>query len=116
MRKASIAISLLCSLSCMAQGNDTSIHFPHIMMSNGAVVSPRYNSSTKTLKVEVQDNNDEVEIIAVSNGHVVDSETSIFDNEDIKLDLSNRCNQQLDIYVRTRKEIQYMGRIAPIKK
>jgi len=27
MRKASIAISLLCSLSCMAQGNDTSIKY-----------------------------------------------------------------------------------------
>lgn len=111
MRKISIAISLLCSLTCMAQGNNTSIHFPRIIMSNGTVVSPKYCKATKALKVEVQENNDEVEILAVSNGHVVDSETSIFDDDNIQLDLSSKSNQPLDIYVRTRKEVQYMGTV-----
>lgn len=111
MKQIATFMFMCMSLYAGAQTHKGDNDFPRIIMSNGTVVSPKYCKATKALKVEVQENNDEVEILAVSNGHVVDSETSIFDDDNIQLDLSSKSNQPLDIYVRTRKEVQYMGTV-----
>lgn len=114
MKKLVGLVLLLCSITTYAQSPDYN-GTSHVTLRNGARVCAKYNAKTEILNVEIQDNEDEVEVLAVENGKVVDFEMTIFDDDNIKLDFSNKGNQQLDIYVRTRKELQYMGTVETKK-
>ena len=102
----------LCSLTCVAQetSNGSVLH-PRIYMSDGTIIETSFDSSTQTLNVEVQQNNSEVEVIAVKKGQVVDSNSTFFSDDHIDLDLSTQGTDEIDIFVRNREEIEYVGSI-----
>lgn len=78
---------------------------------NGASACVSYNKKENMLNVSIRNNDDEVEIIAVKRGMVVESESTFFMNDEMQLDLSNNVTGKYDIYVKARNEIQHIGSI-----
>lgn len=103
--------SVICSLNCMAQSTDGGIIRPKVFMTDGTMIETSYDSSTQTLNVEVQQNNSEVEVIAVKKGQVVDSNSTLFSDDHLDLDLSTQGTDEIDIFVRNREEIEYVGSV-----
>ena len=102
----------LCSLTCVAQRTDKGkILHPRIYMSDGTIIETSFDNSTQILNVEVQQNNSEVEVIAVKKGQVVDSNSTLFSDDHLDLDLSTQGTDEIDIFVRNREEIEYVGSV-----
>ena len=80
-------------------------------MSDGTIIETSFDNSTQILNVEVQQNNSEVEVIAVKKGQVVDSNSTLFSDDHLDLDLSTQGTDEIDIFVRNREEIEYVGSV-----
>lgn len=89
--------------------SDENIH--PVIMINGAVVEISYDKGNSILNVEVSQNEDVVEVIAVKDGVVVNSESTVFTDDEMSLDLSNYDNGEYDIYIRTSNEVQNAGSV-----
>lgn len=113
MKKNIIAIVL--ALSCLnGYSQDIKgdkIRFPHITFANGTSVSPSYNHDNKTLTVQVSENTDELEVIVSNNVTVIEEEYTTSQEDQLDINLSGCTHHQLDIYVRTREEIHFVGSI-----
>lgn len=80
-------------------------------MSNGAVVNTLYDKDNKTLTFDIHNNPEEVEIVVVKNGVTIESESSNTEDDNINLDLSKYKDCTVEIYVRNRRESQYVGNV-----
>lgn len=101
----------LYSTNIMSQRTKDSI-IPHIMLYSGTEVKPKFNKTQQVLNVEIQNNNDDIEVLVMADGIIIEREISIFEAETLRMDLSNHCYRNYDIYVRTRNnEIQYLGTV-----
>lgn len=98
------------SINCFAQKQEHIQPYSTIL-SNGATATFLYDKSENVLKVTITNNENEVEVIAVKNGIVVDSETTMFTNDEIQLYLSKQENGEYEIYVRTKNETQHIGTV-----
>lgn len=80
-------------------------------MTNGADIKTMFDGNKRILSVKVQNNDDDVEILAVDKGNIIDREKTFFQNDELEMDLSYRSIPTLDIYARTRNELQYIGTV-----
>jgi len=110
-RKWLVCFFAYISVNGFAQINDNEIPY-HAVFTNGTIASCYYNKYKKVLKVEVRQNEDEVEVLAVKNGMVIDSESTFFMDDEVNLDLSNNGNGECDIYVKAKNEVQYVGSVV----
>ena len=102
-------LSAFVCISSMAQLN-TGQTLPHVTMSNGTTVISTLKQEDNVLNVEVRNNDDEIEILIVEDGTVVNSESTIFEDDELQVELP-MSTQPLDIFVRTKEEIQYLGSV-----
>lgn len=103
-----IAMALYCLVGYSQKKGDD-IQFPHITLENGTNVSSSYNNENKTLTILVSENNDELEVIVTDNTAVVEEEYTTSQQEQLDIDLSGCNHRQLDVFVRSRNELQYVG-------
>ena len=103
-------LSAFVCISSMAQLN-TGQTLPHVTMSNGTTVISTLKQEDNVLNVEVRNNDDEIEILIVEDGTVVNSESTIFEDDELQVELP-MSTQPLDIYVRTKEETLYVGRVS----
>ena len=113
MKKILIAITIaLCCLDGYSQStNKPGVKYPHITFANGTSVSPSYNHDNKTLTVQVSENTDELEVIVSNNVTVIEEEYTTSQEDQLDINLSGCTHHQLDIYIRTREEIHFVGSI-----
>lgn len=97
---------------CYSQEHSLNGHDMHITMSNGANVDVLYNRTDNVLNVDIRNNPDEVEIIVTKNGAAISYDVSELEDDNINIDLSNNKNETVDIYIRNRKESQYIGKVS----
>lgn len=111
--KKLIVLLFLSAIFCTrahAQLKGETVPFSQITLSNGATVSSSFNQQTGILSVEVENNDDAVEVIVVENDTVIDSESTIFEEDELQVELP-MSSQPLDIYVRTKEETLYVGSV-----
>ena len=108
-----IALMFVFCVRVMAQngGNGGEVNLPHIVLQNGTAVYTRYCVERNVLNVDIRNNPEEVEIVVVKNGIMIDNEVSDFEDDGISVDLSGHNNGAVDIYVRSRREDQYVGSV-----
>ncbi len=104
---------MLFSMNCFAQSTrDTAIPLQsNITMSNGATVSATFNSTTNVLSVDVKENEDEIEVIVTDNETIIETESTIFSEDNMEIPLSTSTNKDVDIYVRSNEETMYIGTV-----
>lgn len=112
MRKKVIQIMMLMLVSattCWAQ-DTTCKGSAHITLSEGTTIEMSVCSDNGTIDIVVENNNEGVEVIAVSNGVVVNCEytSSEFGEMVMKLPISSAPTE---IYVRSRYEQWYLGTV-----
>lgn len=105
-----VLLAVFYSVSSNAQTDNIEIKHP-VTSIGGTVVETSFNSRKNMLNVSIRNNDDEVEILAVRRGMVVDRESTFFMNDEMQLDLSNNVTGKYDIYVKARNEIQHIGSI-----
>ena len=89
----------------------TEVNFPYVVLQNGTAVYARYSVERNVLNVDIRNNPEEVEIVVVKNGVMIDNEVSGFEDDGVSVDLSGHNNGAVDIYVRSRRENQYVGSV-----
>lgn len=114
-KKLMTCLIVFLSINCFAQENQQ-IHPYSTILSNGATATFLYEKSENVLKVTITNNENEVEVIAVKDGVVTNSETTNFTNDEIQLNLSKQDNGEYEIYVKTGNEIQLVGTVEPSTK
>lgn len=115
MRKLLLLFLAFLCLMCRAQEGSFAGPVKHIMTQNGAIVTASYNKNSKILNVDIRNNTEELEIVVVANGSVVESQISDFEHDAIDVDLSTHKNAQIDVYVRNREEEYYVGNMNKTK-
>ena len=114
MKKLTVFL-LICTAFCTSinaqyQGEESG-PIGHITLSNGTSVSSSLIQETNVLSVEVVNNDDKIEILIVEDDTVVNSESTIFEDDELQVELP-MSTQPLDIYVRTKEETLYVGRVS----
>ncbi|MGM9724106.1 MAG: hypothetical protein ACI3YG_08450 [Prevotella sp.] len=103
---------VLCTRVIAQKDKDgTEVNFPYVVLQNGTTVYTRYSVERNVLNVDIRNNPEEVEIVVVKNGIMIDNEVSDFEDDGISVDLSGHNNGAVDIYVRSRRENQYVGSV-----
>ena len=103
---------VLCTRVIAQKDKDgTEVNFPYVVLQNGTAVYARYSVERNVLNVDIRNNPEEVEIVVVKNGIMIDNEVSDFEDDGISVDLSGHNNGAVDIYVRSRRENQYVGSV-----
>lgn len=101
---------VLCTRVIAQKDKDgTEVNFPYVVLQNGTAVYARYSVERNVLNVDIRNNPEEVEIVVVKNGVMIDNEVSDFEDDGVSVDLSGHNNGAVDIYVRSRREDQYVG-------
>lgn len=115
MNKKILIIALmfiLCTRVIAQKDKDgTEVNFPYVVLQNGTAVYARYSVERNVLNVDIRNNPEEVEIVVVKNGVMIDNEVSDFEDDGVSVDLSGHNNGAVDIYVRSRRENQYVGSV-----
>lgn len=108
-----IALSLVSCRYCIAQtkDEDTEIEISCVVLQNGTMISTKCNNENKVLTFDIHNNPEEVEIVVVKNGVTIESESSNTEDDNINLDLSKYKDCTVEIYVRNRRESQYVGNV-----
>lgn len=109
-----ICLTFVCVI-CNAQEGEINFPIEHIITQNGAIISSSFNKSRKMLNIDIRNNTEELEILVVANGSVVESQISDFEHDAIDVDLSTHKNAQIDVYVRNREEEYYIGNMNKTK-
>lgn len=111
MRLSLLLMTLfLCAIPSMAQleqPNGTT----HIILTNGATISSSFNQQTGILSVEVNNNDDEVEVIVVEDDTIIDSESTVFEEDELQVEVPENVHS-IDVYVRTKEETRYVGSVS----
>ena len=103
---------VLCTRVIAQKDKDgTEVNFPYVVLQNGTTVYTRYSVERNVLNVDIRNNPEEVEIVVVKNGVMIDNEVSGFEDDGVSVDLSGHNNGAVDIYVRSRREDQYVGSV-----
>ncbi len=103
---------VLCTRVIAQKDKDgTEVNFPYVVLQNGTAVYARYSVERNVLNVDIRNNPEEVEIVVVKNGVMIDNEVSGFEDDGVSVDLSGHNNGAVDIYVRSRRENQYVGSV-----
>lgn len=103
---------VLCTRVIAQKDKDgTEVNFPYVVLQNGTAVYARYSVERNVLNIDIRNNPEEVEIVVVKNGVMIDNEVSDFEDDGVSVDLSGHNNGAVDIYVRSRRENQYVGSV-----
>lgn len=86
----------------------------HVTLSNGTTISSSFNQQTGILSVEVNNNDDEVEVIVVEDDTIIDSESTVFEEDELQVELPENAHS-IDVYVRTKEETRYVGSVKKSK-
>lgn len=105
-----ICIAFCTNVNAQYQGEESG-PIGHIILSNGTSVSSSYIQETNVLSIEVANNNDEVEIIIVEDDTIINSESTILEEDELQVELP-MSSQPIYIYVRTKEETQYVGSVS----
>lgn len=116
MKKLIVLMAFATSgLRCNAQIVDEAGQ-THVIMTNGTRISSSLDRNCKVLNIEVCHNDDYVEVMVVDHGVILDSDDTIFEDDTIRLPLSEYQSREVHLYARTRNEIQYMGSVKTESK
>lgn len=115
MRKLLLLFLAFLCLMCRAQEGSFAGPVKHIMTQNGAIVTASYNKNSKILNVDIRNNTEELEIVVVANGSVVESQISDFEDDSVDVDLSKYKNTNVDVYVRNKEEDYHISNTSDIK-
>lgn len=103
---------VLCTRVIAQKDKDgTEVNFPYVVLQNGTAVYARYSVERNVLNIDIRNNPEEVEIVVVKNGVMIDNEVSDFEDDGVSVDLSGHNNGAVDIYVHSRRENQYVGSV-----
>lgn len=112
--KKLVIFLLMCTTICTsvkAQLKDEAVPFSQVTLSNGATISSSFNQQTGILSVEVNNNDDEVEVIVVEDDTIIDSESTVFEEDELQVELPENVHS-IDVYVRTKEETRYVGSVS----
>lgn len=115
--KKLIVLLFLSAIFCTrahAQLKGETVPFSQITLSNGATVSSSFNQQTGILSVEVNNNDDEVEVIVVEDDTIIDSESTVFEEDELQVELPENAHS-IDVYVRTKEDTWYVGSVKKSK-
>lgn len=86
----------------------------HVTLANGTKILSSYNQLTGILSVEVENNDDEVEVIVVEDDTIINSESTISEEDKLQVALPENAHS-IDVYVRTKEETRYVGSVKKSK-